>query len=87
MSYWLRTVAAHKCLNALKARHTVSLDERLEDEEYGDSREPVDEDFLPDEYAIDAEKRQIVMDIVKKTLSEKQYQSCKTLQGLLEQTS
>ena len=44
-------------------------------EEYGDSREPVDEDFLPDEYAIDAEKRQIVMDIVKKTLSEKQYQT------------
>ena len=72
-SSWLRTVAAHKCLDVLKLRRTVSLDERMEDEEMGEFSEPVDENFLPDEYAIDEEKRTIVMDIVRKSLTQEQY--------------
>ena len=72
-SSWLRTVAAHKCLDVLKLRRTVSLDERMEDEEMGEFSEPVDENFLPDEYAIDEEKRKIVMDIVRKSLTQEQY--------------
>ncbi len=72
-SSWLRTVAAHKCLDVLKLRRTVSLDERMEDEETGEASEPVDENFLPDEYAIDEEKRTIVMDIVRKSLTQEQY--------------
>ena len=75
ISAWLKSVAAHKCLNAIKARRTDSLDERMEDEEFGEFNEPVDENFLPDEYAINDEKRKIVMDIVRKTLSDDLYQT------------
>ena len=73
VAVWLKTVAVRKCLDVIKLRRTVSLDERLEDDESGEAQEPVDENFLPDEYAIDKEKRQIVMNILHDVLNEEQY--------------
>ena len=68
---WIKRIAANLCKDFLvkKGAHP----EQLLDEEGFD--EPVDENFLPDEYIINAEKRSIVMKIMHEKLSDVLYQT------------
>lgn len=68
---WIKRIAANLCKDFLikKGAHP----EQPLDEENFD--EPVDENFLPDEYVIAAEKREIVMKIMRENLSDVLYQT------------
>lgn len=68
---WIKRIAANLCKDFLvkKGAHPEqSLDEEGFDEQ-------VDENFLPDEYIINAEKRGIVMKIMREKLSDVLYQT------------
>ena len=69
---WVNRVAVNKCKNFLKSKRTVSLDEMQDDENYP---EIPDDNLLPEEYVLNAAKRQIVLDIMEKALSDIQYQT------------
>ncbi len=72
---WLKKIAANKCLDLLKSRRTVSFDAALENDELNEEENLVDDNFLPDEYAVNKEKRKIVMQIIKDNLSEDQFRT------------
>lgn len=69
---WVNRICVNKCKNLLKSKHTVSLDEMQEEENYP---EIPDEDMLPEEYVLNEAKRKIVMDIMENVLSDIQYQT------------
>lgn len=69
---WVNRIAVNKCKNFLKSKRTISLDEMQEEENYP---EIPDDSLLPEDYIMDAAKRQIVMDIMEKVLSDIQYQT------------
>lgn len=68
---WVNKIAANKCRDFLKSKAVTAVEyvepENLEMLE--------DENFLPDDYAADKEKRRIIMDIVRHSLSDVQYQT------------
>jgi len=62
---WLKKICANKCLNLLKRTKTDSVEQ-----EFFDNIEYVPEDFLPESIVESEERRKIIMDIIKKALSE-----------------
>ncbi len=68
---WVNKIAANKSRDILKSKAVTAVDcvetEELETLE--------DENFLPDDYVVDREKRRIIMDIVRSCLSDIQYQT------------
>ena len=72
---WLKKIAANKCLDLIKSRRTVSFDAALENDELNEDEQLVDENFLPDDYAVNKEKRKIIMQIIKDNLSEEQFRT------------
>ena len=68
---WLYRVAANKSINYLKKKQpALSDDEQLEDLETEEN-----ENFLPEEYALNADKRKLVLEITRKVCTDVQYQT------------
>ena len=72
-SAWLKKIAANKCLDLLRSRKNLSFDERIENGEELDEQDMPGENFLPDEYALNKEKRELVMKIIRENLSDEQF--------------
>ncbi len=69
---WIKRIAVNKCKNFL-VKKNAHLEQSIDSEE--NVTELVDENFLPEEYAENAEKRRIVMEIVRNVLSDTLYQT------------
>lgn len=68
---WLNQIAINKCKESLRQNAPVLVDaEDLENVIQEDN-----ENFLPEEYITNKEKRKIVMDIMRKSLSDIQYRT------------
>lgn len=68
---WLYRIAANKSMKRLKKkRPLLPGDEQLQDIETEEN-----ENFLPEEYALNADKRELVLDIIRKTCSDVMYQT------------
>ena len=68
---WLYRIAANKSINCLKKKQpSLPGDEQLQDMETEDN-----EYFLPEEYALNADKREMVLKIVRETCSDTLYQT------------
>ena len=68
---WLYRIAANKSINCLKKKQPILPgDEQLEDMETEEN-----ENFLPEEYALNAGKREIVLKIIQETCSDVLYQT------------
>ena len=68
---WLYRMAANKCINCLKKKQPILPgDEQLQDMETEEN-----ENFLPEEYALNEDKREIVMKIIQETCSDVLYQT------------
>ncbi|MCH5258994.1 MAG: sigma-70 family RNA polymerase sigma factor [Lachnospiraceae bacterium] len=68
---WLYRMAANKSINCLKKKQPIFPgDEQLEDMETEEN-----ENFLPEEYALNADKREIVLKIIQETCSDTLYQT------------
>lgn len=69
--YWLNRIAVNKCKNILVRNTPVTVDM--------DSMENVipeeNENFLPEDYITNKEKRQLVMNIIRTSLNDDQYQT------------
>ncbi len=66
---WINRIAVTRCMNFVKKRRTVSLDQELEE----NNREIVDEELeLPDDYVSNKAKAQIVQIIINEKLSDVQ---------------
>ena len=69
--HWLYRMAANKSINCLKKKQPILPgDEQLEDMETEEN-----ENFLPEEYALNADKREMVLDIMRKVCTDAQYQT------------
>ena len=68
---WLYRMAANKSINCLKKKKPSLLD----DEQLEDMETEENENFLPEEYALNADKRELVLDITRKVCTEAQYQT------------
>lgn len=68
---WVNRIAVNTCKNFLARRRDISLD----DENSGVCNSLVDENFLPEEYVTDIEKRRVIMRIIRESLSEVQYRT------------
>lgn len=69
MSRWIEKIAANKCKDYFRKKIPIPV----EDEIFSDIPDDCDDLSLPEEYIVNAEKRKIIMDILKKSLSELQY--------------
>ena len=68
---WLYRIAANKSIKRLrKNKPSLPGDEQLEDMMAEDN-----ENFLPEEYALNADKRELVLDITRKVCTDAQYQT------------
>ena len=68
---WLYRIAANKSINSLKKKKpSLPGDEQLEDMETEEN-----ENFLPEEYALNAGKRETVLNIIQETCSDTLYQT------------
>ena len=68
---WLYRIAANKSIMRLKKKQPTLLgDEQLEDLETEEN-----ENFLPEEYALNADKRKMVLEITRKVCTDIQYQT------------
>ena len=68
---WLYRIAANKSINCLKKKQPIPVgDEQLQDMETEEN-----ENFLPEEYALNADKREMVLKIVRETCSDVLYQT------------
>ncbi|MCH5271142.1 MAG: sigma-70 family RNA polymerase sigma factor [Lachnospiraceae bacterium] len=68
---WLYRIAANKSMNILKKKQPLLPgDEQLQNMETEEN-----ENFLPEEYALHADKRELVLKIVQKTCSDVLYQT------------
>lgn len=68
---WVNRIAVNTCKNFLARRKDISLD----DENADVCNSVVDENFLPEEYVTDIEKRRVIMRIIRDSLSEVQYRT------------
>ena len=68
---WLYRIAANKSIKRLKKKKPLLLD----DEQLEDAEAEENENFLPEEYALNAEKRALVLEITRKVCTEAQYQT------------
>ena len=68
---WLYRIAANKSIKRLKKKQPILPgDEQLEDMETEEN-----DNFLPEEYVLNADKRELVLDIARKVCTDAQYQS------------
>ena len=68
---WLYRMAANKCINCLKKKQPILPgDGQLEDMETEEN-----ENFLPEEYALNEDKREIILKIIQETCSDVLYQT------------
>ena len=68
---WLYRIAVNKSMNCLKKKQSlIPEDESPEDVEMEEN-----ENFLPEEYALNADKRELVLKIVRETCSDVLYQT------------
>ena len=68
---WLYRIAANKSINCLKKKHPLLPgDEQFENMETEDN-----ENFLPEEYVLNADKRKLVLDIMQKVCTDVQYRT------------
>ena len=68
---WIYRMAANKSINSLKKKKPLLPgDEQLQDMETEEN-----ENFLPEEYALNADKRAMVLDIMRKVCTDAQYQT------------
>ena len=68
---WLYRIAANKSINCLKKKQPIPV----EDEQFQDMETEENENFLPEEYALNADKREMVLKIVRETCSDVLYQT------------
>ena len=68
---WLYRIAANKSIKRLKKKQPVLLD----DEQLEDMETEENENFLPEEYALSADKRELVLEITRKVCTDVQYQT------------
>lgn len=68
---WMNKIAINKCKKLLMKRTAVFADV----ENAGDEPTEENENFLPEEYITQKEKRKLVMDIMRNTLSDIQYKT------------
>ena len=68
---WLYRMAANKCINCLKKKQPILPG----DEQLQDMGAEENENFLPEEYALNADKRKLVLEITRKVCSDAQYQT------------
>ena len=66
---WINQIAVNKCKNHLAKNKPVLM----APEEFNDTMLEENELFLPEEYIIEKEKRKIIMNIMRKSLSDIQY--------------
>lgn len=69
---WIKRIAVNKCRDFL-VKKGAHLESPIDEKEAGE--ELVDENFLPEEYVENKEKRRVVMEIMQKSLSEAQYRT------------
>jgi|GEM_PF-6840740 RNA polymerase sigma factor, sigma-70 family len=69
MRRWIEKIAANKCKDYFRKKIPIPVEEEI----FSDIPDDCDELSLPEEYIVNAEKRKIIMDILKKSLSELQY--------------
>ena len=67
---WIKKIAVNKCRDFLRAKRYIQLDDEILE-----SIPETDEVTVPDEYITDNENRKIILEIMKNTLSEIQYQT------------
>ena len=67
---WINGIAANKCREIFRRRSNDSLEEKIEA-----GVEFSDEEFIPDEYVTDQERRKIIMRIIEASLSDVQRQT------------
>ena len=67
---WLSQIAVNKCKDFLRKKQPIQLEELMTMNE-----EEVDENFLPESYVVNEEKRKILLDIMQEQLSAVQYQT------------
>ena len=68
---WLYRIAANKSIKHLRKKQPILYgDEQLEDLETEEN-----ENFLPEEYALNADKRKLVLEITRKVCTDVQYQT------------
>ena len=67
---WIKKIAVNKCRDFLKAKRDTPLDNEILE-----NITEIDEVTVPDEYITDNENRKIILEIMKNTLSEVQYQT------------
>ncbi|MDE6744630.1 MAG: sigma-70 family RNA polymerase sigma factor [Lachnospiraceae bacterium] len=68
---WINKIAVNKCKKLLMRRTAVFTDA----EKVGNELTEENENFLPEEYITQKEKRKLVMDIMRNTLSDIQYKT------------
>ena len=67
---WINGIAANKCREIFRRKSDDSLEEKLEE-----GVEFSDEEFIPDEYVTDQDRRKIIMRIIEESLSDVQRQT------------
>lgn len=68
---WLERIAANSCRDYLKKKRP----ELMEQEVLQEIQEETQENFLPEEYCMNQEKRRIILDIMRRQLSNVQYET------------
>ena len=68
---WLNRIAVNKCKDFIKKNRPVTMDAEDMDSKFFEENE----NFLPEEYAVNQAKRQIVLNIMRTALSEKEYET------------
>lgn len=69
--YWLNRIAVNKCKNILAQNNPVTVDMDVAENVILEENE----NFLPEDYITNQEKRQLVMNIIRTCLNESQYQT------------
>ena len=67
---WINGIAANKCREIFRRRSDDSLEEKLEE-----GMEFSGEEFIPDQYVTDQDRRKIIMRIIEESLSDVQRQT------------
>ena len=67
---WIKKIAVNKCKDFLKAKRDIQLDDEILE-----NISENDELLIPSEYIMGNENRKIILEIMKNTLSEVQYQT------------
>lgn len=68
---WIYRIAANKSMKHLRKKQPLLFD----DEQLEDMETEENENFLPEEYALNADKRKLVLEIMRKACTDAQYQT------------